>query len=679
MEKCSLCKTRKAKRECIRHPGSMLCTLCCGSTRSWEDCPTVCKYFKEEEGPQFYLFLPEIRQETGESIRFIANCFLPNVYEFISCNIEKLKIDFIDSHSINVSLNIVLESTRDIIPEIYLKDSWKKKESWGGLDLSTSIRPLLFVFGTENSTFSLSSTSIKIKNRQSNLKQSLIHWNIWMPFSKKYFDDILFNNPQTGKAEIKTFKDPKTEKIQTDKRPIGDGRYLLGKNLGIFSEIKLNIPIEIKAIIRYQRVLLMPLDNEIVTELGIFLPFKIIKSKDIEINPPPDFVIKRSEIKILIPRKGKMSQEYPIPISSEIANKLFIGGEESTTVDPNIVNTNDFRFLYFINKLNTSKELEAVAFVTAFPIPVSIYNSINKLPLVNFSIAKVIVTNFSNKSQKVAVISEIQGFSYTFEDDLVINPWSQSELRIAPSLIDDKIIGLYNDTDANMSIKVEYNGCSILHKNTPIKLLSRNTMIWDIEDPAMSWHIRLWDLVTTWVTPNIPEINTIISDAARKIGKILGPLSYNYGDAAIEKEVKALYDIISKDIRYVNKPINFGPSDSIITQRISTPKETLTQKAGNCLDLSILFASCLESCGIKPLIVLVPGHAFVGWKGRVIEYFIEATYMGNKDFYKACDEGDRKFKKYFLKEGNSEVPNSGDSLVVDITKIRNKGIYPIKY
>jgi hypothetical protein len=73
MEKCSVCKTRKAERECIKHPGSMLCTLCCGSTRSWENCPMICKYFKKEEGPQFYIFLPEIRPETGEGIRFIAN------------------------------------------------------------------------------------------------------------------------------------------------------------------------------------------------------------------------------------------------------------------------------------------------------------------------------------------------------------------------------------------------------------------------------------------------------------------------------------------------------------------------------------------------------------------------------------------------------------------------------
>lgn len=659
MIKCFLCQTRKGERECIKQSGNMLCTVCCDSTRSWKNCPTTCRYFPKEEGPEISICFSELRPATGASIRYIADCFLPNAYEFISCNIEKLKIDFVNSHSINLSLTIVLKSTRNIIPEIYFKDSWKVNENWGNLNLSTNVYPLFFIFGAQNSTFSLPATSIKVNSRQLNIKQSLIHWNIWMPFSKMFAEDVKFNNSQ----EVTTL--------------FGQGRYFRGKNLAIFSEIALDIPIEIETIIRYQTVELIEENNETKSNFGIFLPFKSVKSTIVEINPPPDFSIKRSIIEILTPRNEKIRKEF-FPICSETERVLLIGSKESLIDQHKELNVNDFRLLHFINELNIDSDIEALAFVTSFPIPVSIYNSIIKLYPEKFSIAKVIVTNFSNKTLKVSVISEIQGFSHTFEDDLVINPWSQSELRITPSLISDKINGLYNDTYANLSIKIEHNGRVVSRKNTPIKLLSRNTMIWNIEDPGMSWHITLLDLVVTWVTPNIPEINTIISDAAKVIGKILGPLSYNYGDAAIEKEVEALYDVISRDIRYVNRPITFGPSDSIETQRISTPRETLTQKAGNCLDLSLLFASCLESCGIEPLIALIPGHAFVGWKGRYLEYFIEATYMGNKDFSEALEEGDRKYKKYFPKGGHREV-TKGDSLVIDLKEVRDKGIFPIKY
>ncbi|MEO6833493.1 MAG: DUF4011 domain-containing protein, partial [Chitinophagaceae bacterium] len=37
-----------------------------------------------------------------------------------------------------------------------------------------------------------------------------------------------------------------------------------------------------------------------------------------------------------------------------------------------------------------------------------------------------------------------------------------------------------------------------------------------------------------------------------------------------------------------------------------------SQKMGNCLDLSLLYAACLEAVGIHPLIVITKGHAFAG-------------------------------------------------------------------
>jgi hypothetical protein len=682
MLKCFSCQIRKGERECARCSNEMICTKCCGITRSWENCPTTCLHFKEEEEPFFYYHNIGMIPETGEGTKFIENCFLPDVYELVSCNIEKLKIDFVDSHSINFSLTITLEATRNIMPEIYCKDSWKRTENWADLDTSSSIHPLIFIFGDENSTFSLSSTSIKIKNRPLNLKQSLIHWNIWMPFSKKYFEDEKLRNSYTGKIETKIFKNPQTGELQTHKLPISEGRYFSGKNLAIFSEIDLNTPIEIKTTIRFQKAHLIPKDNVIQTHFGIFLPFKIIKSKDIEINPPADFAMKRSEIEILLPGKGKKSQEIAIPVCNENARVLAIGGKESI-VDPYTeFKTNDFRFLHFINKLtkfNISEHLEAVVFVTSFPIPVSIYNSINKLDLVNFSVAKVIVTNFSYIPLKVSIIAEIQGFSYSFENDLVIYPWSQSELKIVPFLFDDKIIELYSDTDANLLIKVEHDGRQILRKNTAIKLLSKNTMIWDIEDPGQSWHIRLCNLVAVWVTPDIPEIDSIISEVGELMGKIDVIKAYKYADAEVQIHVEAIYDVISRNIRYINRPINFGQSNNMFTQRITTPKETLKQKGGNCLDLSILFASCLESLGIKPLIALIPGHAFVGWKGRTdIMYFLEATYMGTKNYEESSAEGDNKYKRYFTNDKQNEVTH-GFRHIVDIEKMRNLDILPIKY
>jgi len=47
-------------------------------------------------------------------------------------------------------------------------------------------------------------------------------------------------------------------------------------------------------------------------------------------------------------------------------------------------------------------------------------------------------------------------------------------------------------------------------------------------------------------------------------------------------------------------------------QKIRSPGQILQNGLGTCLDLSLLFASCLEQCHVHPLLVFLDGHAFTG-------------------------------------------------------------------
>jgi len=38
----------------------------------------------------------------------------------------------------------------------------------------------------------------------------------------------------------------------------------------------------------------------------------------------------------------------------------------------------------------------------------------------------------------------------------------------------------------------------------------------------------------------------------------------------------------------------------------------MAQKLGTCLDMALLYASCLEAIGLNALIVITQGHAFAG-------------------------------------------------------------------
>ena len=50
----------------------------------------------------------------------------------------------------------------------------------------------------------------------------------------------------------------------------------------------------------------------------------------------------------------------------------------------------------------------------------------------------------------------------------------------------------------------------------------------------------------------------------------------------------------------------------MIGQRIRLVDNVLTSKLGTCIDLTLLYASCLEAIGIRPLLVLLKGHILIG-------------------------------------------------------------------
>ena len=123
----------------------------------------------------------------------------------------------------------------------------------------------------------------------------------------------------------------------------------------------------------------------------------------------------------------------------------------------------------------------------------------------------------------------------------------------------------------------------------------------------------LVELLAAFVMPNSPAVDQIL-------GRTAGVLRNN--DAALVldgyktksrdnvwKQVSAIYSVISTEaIEYALPPASFS-SDG---QKIRDPERILRGRVATCLDMSVLFAACLEQAGLKPIIVIVDGHAFVG-------------------------------------------------------------------
>lgn len=126
-----------------------------------------------------------------------------------------------------------------------------------------------------------------------------------------------------------------------------------------------------------------------------------------------------------------------------------------------------------------------------------------------------------------------------------------------------------------------------------------------------------------FVLPRDPAVLKVIDAAQRYLRTLLDDCSAGFdgyqqlaeddSNAAdvVDAQVQAIWAAIQHDlpINYINPP----PSYTSRSQRLRSPSEIFRGSAATCIDLALLFASCLEFVGIYPVVFLITGHAFPGY------------------------------------------------------------------
>jgi hypothetical protein len=121
------------------------------------------------------------------------------------------------------------------------------------------------------------------------------------------------------------------------------------------------------------------------------------------------------------------------------------------------------------------------------------------------------------------------------------------------------------------------------------------------------------ELLAAFVRPTDPSIDVILREASDKLaaaGRDEAMDGYRKGTKARAWEIAdAIWvALVSHSIAYVLPPKSFERSG----QMVRGPSDILSRKVGTCLDLTLLYASCLEQAGLNPILVLTEGHSFVG-------------------------------------------------------------------
>ncbi len=184
-----------------------------------------------------------------------------------------------------------------------------------------------------------------------------------------------------------------------------------------------------------------------------------------------------------------------------------------------------------------------------------------------------------------------------------LDPGQQAEVSLF-GLFTDKVLGISEGTKVSAMISVEASASGKSYGNEyveTIRLYDRNAMTWDDNRRAAAF--------VSAKDPAVLRFSKFVSGVARESG--VRALDKNLLAAICMHEALALYGL-----NYVVDPNSsyqdFSKKKSAVDY-LQFPSQTLSFKAGDCDDLSILNAALLESVGIETAFITIPGHIYLAF------------------------------------------------------------------
>ncbi|MDB5744780.1 MAG: hypothetical protein JWR68_3095 [Polaromonas sp.] len=121
------------------------------------------------------------------------------------------------------------------------------------------------------------------------------------------------------------------------------------------------------------------------------------------------------------------------------------------------------------------------------------------------------------------------------------------------------------------------------------------------------------ELLAAFCMPNHPVVDALIGKASGLLRASHPELSMDGYQSknrdVVWKQVSSIYSTLAAEgLQYVEPPASFG-SDG---QKIRSPDRIFESRVATCLDLAMLFAACLEQAGLRPVVLVKEGHAWVG-------------------------------------------------------------------
>ena len=166
------------------------------------------------------------------------------------------------------------------------------------------------------------------------------------------------------------------------------------------------------------------------------------------------------------------------------------------------------------------------------------------------------------------------------------------------------LAGLQESVQASIEVDVSAAGAEVARATRPIEVLAYD---------QWAGTRALPELLAAFCMPNNPAVDTLVGKASTLLRAAHAELSMSGYQSksrdTVWKQISAIYSTVAaENLQYAEPPASFGDDG----QKIRTPDRILEGRVATCLDLAMLFASAFEQAGLRPVVLLKEGHAWVG-------------------------------------------------------------------
>ncbi len=615
-----------------------------------------------------------------------TDIYLPRLFNDLEAIIDRVELT--TSHDrILCSIDFqICEKGNPITLKPYEEDSWKNSSSplWRTIPEGTDN---FFVFIEDGMVINENEVKIQADN-EILLRLNMRVGDVFIPDSY----------PMGGVSFPKNRKHhPATDLIPTCKNFM----FFRGRWCAFRWKLRVNEKYRIEFPVHISNPNVKFAENELSFRIGFFFPFKFFKLSKVN-------VASRSDLRLLTARNSLVS--YMRTRGPVGAWCFYFDGKNAVPSPPKpwsleqepmknyeLINSNSIVEDYCLLKFQFSYQLPEKVLVSVKTwndvIPTGIYHSSSSSHEYRIPLAEYHIINNTTSAQRMELRTQILGFTEEERDFCTVPKKSALNIYHSPKMLPESLTTIGPNTNcqirtiASALSRGDQNESQLLDETYQTILSPHNIMVWQVINPLTGIIENLACYLAGWVTPRAKEITKLVDDImAEGKEKLLGynskTTSENEQRESVLKEIKAIFDALQLkyQLKYSNEVIYYGTDKAYFFQSIKLPNDTLQTRSGNCIDFSVLFASVLEAVGINSAIVLIPGHAFVGWEtwNESAKFqFLETTAIEKLSFEDAFSIGQEHMSKgtHVSTPIPYEFPDS--PILIQIKKLREKGIMPI--